>query len=210
MRAVNNPTVFLVRHGKTEFNQDSDAESRLKGTKFDLPLTAEGHEEAKKAASVLADYPIADVKHSDMLRASQTARHISDAVGVESTKDTHFDPWDVGYLSGHTRADAERRIEYYINHPDKAVPEGEPYGDWHSEYEQGLTKEMKLSEGHPGKARVVVSHSCNAMATKAIVRGDDPQFYGEGGEKPGHITKLEKRGGQWQMSNMEIPDAVSV
>ncbi len=68
---------------------------------------------------------------------------------------------------------------------------------------------MKKAEQQPDKARVVVSHSCNAMANKSIVRGDDPQFYGEGGEKPGHVVKLEKRGGQWKMSDVDMAGAVS-
>ena len=96
MREINNPTVFLVRHGKTEFNKGNDEESRLKGTKFDLPLTDEGHEEAKKAAATIAGYPIASVRHSEMQRSAQTAKHIEDATGQKSTTDQHFDPWDVG------------------------------------------------------------------------------------------------------------------
>ncbi len=70
-RELNGPTVLFVRHGKTAFNQDTDSESRLKGTKYDLPLTDEGHEEAKKAAGVVSQYPVGSIRHSDMQRASQ-------------------------------------------------------------------------------------------------------------------------------------------
>jgi probable phosphoglycerate mutase len=204
MPTVNEPTVFLLRHGATSFNKSGDSESRLKGTTYDLPLTDEGHEEAKKAAQHVAQYPIASVKHSGMQRSAQTAQHIEDATGVKSQADDSLDPWDVGYLAGHTREDAQRRLEYYIHNAHKPVPEGESYSDWHDRYASGLASELKSAEKDPTKARVLVSHSCNAMATKSVIKGTDPEFYGESGEKPGGIVKLQKKGGQWKMSDVDL------
>jgi len=200
---IHEPTVFLVRHGKTEFNNGDN--SRLKGTEYDLPLTDEGHDEAGRAAEYLSDYPISSIHSSDMRRATETAGHISRSTGVPVSKDSRFDPWDVGYLAGHKRTDAQDRIEYYIKHPDKTVPEGEPYQDWHDRYEGGLLSEMKAAEKEPDKARVVVSHSCNAMAARAIVKGDDPEFYGEHSENPGGVIRIRKTGGQWRMTDVDLP-----
>ena len=205
---LHEPTVLLIRHGATKFNSDSDSESKLKGTRFDLPLTDEGHEEAERVAQWLKDVPVASIKHSDMLRSSQTAAHLEKAVGQKSEAVKWLDPWDVGYLSGHTREDAKRRLEYYIRNAFKTVPEGEAYQDWVDDYEQGLIRELKAAEKEHNsptyKARVIVSHSCNAMATDSIIKGDNPKFYGEQGEKPGGVVKLSKKAGKWRMADVDM------
>jgi broad specificity phosphatase PhoE len=197
-----------VRHGKTSFNKGNDEESRLKGTEYDLPLTEEGHAEAERVAQFIAQFPIASLHHSDMLRSQQTAKHIEDVIGVKSFPDVRFDPWDVGYLSGHTRASAKDRIEYYIRNASKVVPEGESYQDFFDTFESGLLAEMKASEKEHNsptyKARVVVSHSCNSMATDAIVNGDDPKFHSENIEQPGSVRKLSKKAGKWNMADVDL------
>lgn len=203
MTELNNPTVLVVRHGATSFNQGTDAKSRLKGTTYDLPLTDKGHEEAKRAADTVSKYPVGSVRHSAMLRSSQTARHVEDATGVKSEQDDGLDPWDIGYMAGLTREDAKRRVEYYIRNPHKVVPEGQSYGSWYDKYDSTLAREMRQAESTPLKARVLVTHSCNAAATPAIIEGAEPQFHSEQLEAPGAITKLEKRGGKWRMSALD-------
>ena len=173
-----------------------------------MPLTEEGHDEAKKAAGAVSQYPVGSIRHSDMQRASQAAQHIEHATGPKSQADKSLDPWDVGFFPV-TRANMLNEESSTTLSTQAKMPEGEAYGDWHSKYEDGLTCEIKKAAQQPDKARVVVSHSCNAMAKKSIVRGEDPQFYGEGGEKPGHVVKLEKRGGQWKMSDVDMAGAVS-
>jgi len=209
MQELRDPTVFVVRHGATRFNSDSDEESRLKGTKFDLPLTDEGHEEAEVAAQWISQFDIGDLKHSDMLRSTETTRHIEKATGAKSEKAEGLDPWDVGYLSGHTRADAQRHIEYYIRNASKAVPEGEPYQDFFDAYADALAAELKAAERDHNsptfKPHVLVTHSCNVMATQAIIDGQDPKFHSEtAGEKPGQITKLSKKAGKWKMADVDL------
>lgn len=204
MREIREPTVFIVRHGKTEFNLPGD-ESRLKGLKYDLPLTDKGHEEAESAAKHLAQFPIASLKSSLMLRAKQTARPIAKATGTEEAGESALDPWDVGYLSGQKRQDAKRRIEYYLQNDFKTVPGGERYRDWYERYADFLASELKKAGADPNKARILVTHSCNAMATKSAIRGTEPEFYGEHSEAPGGIIRLSKQGGQWRM-NVEDQD----
>lgn len=212
--------MLLVRHGKTAFNQGSDEKSRLKGTTFDLPLTDEGHKEAERVANVVSQLPVGAIRHSGMLRSVETAKHIEQATGKQSTEDDGLDPWDVGYLAGHTRAMAKRRIEYYIRNPHKAVPDGTSYDKFFSAYEASLARELKEAEKliqytpiirgqhFPDivaryLARVLVTHSCNAAATSAILEGGEPEFHSENLEMPGGILKLEQRGGKWHMEEME-------
>lgn len=205
MEEIKRPTVFLCRHGATSFNGNSDSESRLKGTKFDLPITDEGRGEAKKTAKFLAAYPIGSLMHSAMLRSEQTADEIEKAVKVESIEQEALDPWDVGYLSGHTKEDAKARIEYYIKNGHKPIPEGESYEEWFSRFENALVQAMRQAEKEPDKAHVRVSHSCGVMAARSIVNGEPHQFYGEGNtEAPGAVMLIEKRGGRWRMKDTDM------
>jgi broad specificity phosphatase PhoE len=213
MRELREPTIFIIRHGATSFNQGSDSTSRLKGTRFDLPLTDEGHEQAKKAGEYLSQFPIESVQHSDLLRSSQTARHIEQATGKKSSVNDALDPWDVGYLSGHTRESARARIEYYIKHPDKVVPEGQSYNEFYDPWDKSLAKDMRLAEkAHNSptfNALVRVTHSCNVAALPSVLDQSEPKFHSETGEKPGGIIKIHKRGGHWHMSDVDIAQADS-
>lgn len=176
----------------------------MKGTTYDLPLTDEGHGDAQRAADYLGQLNIGSVKHSKMLRAEQTAKHVSGATGIDSRPAGFLDPLDVGYLAGQRRADAQRRIEYYIRNPHKQIPDGESYGEWHNRFADGLTSELKAAEREPAKARVLVTHSCNAMASKSVVEGEEPEFYGEHSEEPGGVKKLQKTGGRWRVSDVRL------
>lgn len=201
-REVNVPTGFLVRHGKTKFNM-STGQSRLKGIKFDLPLTDEGRGEAKDAGKFLSEYPIGEIQHSPMQRAAQTAEEISKATDVDSKEAAPLDPWDVGYLSGQKRVDAKRRIEYYIRNPHKEIPEGEPYEDWFGRYSAFLEKWLAGLAGKEESIPVIVTHSCNLMAARTIIKGEEPQFYDENLEPVGGIMRVQKKGGRFILENVD-------
>jgi len=72
-------SVYFVRHGESVWN----VENKICG-QTDSPLTEKGHEQAIKTAeeikklNIRADYIIA----SPLLRASETARHISEITGI--------------------------------------------------------------------------------------------------------------------------------
>lgn len=198
-RPIDKPTVFLTRHGKTAFNKGGE-EDRLKGTKYDLPLTSEGQQEAAKDAGILSKYPIASIEHSPMKRAKQTAALIASATGVPSNSNVALDPWDVGFMSGMKRGSAHALVSHYIDHPKATPRDGEPYGDWFDVFGDALASKMKEAEKTPGKAHVIVTHSCGLLAADAIIHGDDPQPHTDGSmPAPGRIVPLVKSGGKWRM-----------
>jgi len=61
--------VYLVRHGETDWN----AEGRIQGGGYDVPLNANGRDQAQKAAVVLAGIPLDVVASSSLSRAKETA-----------------------------------------------------------------------------------------------------------------------------------------
>src|SRR5215471_3245419 len=124
------PTLLLVEHGSTDYTNEDPSQDRIHGTKFDLPLTWEGHRQSAAVSERLAPFDIASLRTSPQKRAQETAAHIGEAIDREPEVDEGLKPLDSGYLSGMTHAAAKRRIEYYVRNPDKQIPGGQRYGDW--------------------------------------------------------------------------------
>ena len=135
-------------------------------------------------------------------------KHLEKKVGIESKAVEWLDPWDVGFLAGWTREAARNFIEYFIRNAFKSVRDGENYGGWFDDFTDGLVAELKAAEkSHSSpiyKAHVLVTHSCNAMATKAVINGNEPKFHSEQGEKPSGLIKLSKKAGKWRMADVDL------
>src|SRR2546425_9010715 len=76
------PTVYLVRHGKTDWNSEQASPERFRAH-ADVPLNAEGKAQAKKLASQLSNKGISDVFSSDLSRAKDTAMAIAHAAHAD-------------------------------------------------------------------------------------------------------------------------------
>ncbi len=100
--------VLLIRHGETTWNRDG----RWQGHS-DVPLSPEGYEQAARLAEHLRiEYAepraIRTIYSSDLQRASETARTVGEALGIEIVSDPQWREIDVGRWSGLLRADIER------------------------------------------------------------------------------------------------------
>lgn len=205
MRQVDRPTVLVIRHPATSFNRPDDpAQDRLKGTAIDLPLTDDGHAEAERIAKHVAEYPVGSIEHSKMLRTAQTAKHIEDATGVKSKEAAGLDPMDVGVMSGMRRDKAAEWLRYYIEHPEKQIPEGGKVGDWHEGWSDWLAGALTRAERDPKKIHIGVAHSCNAVNVDSALRDEPVKFHGSDAPPPGSMTKISKHGGHWRMSEEEM------
>ena len=196
---MNQPTVFLARHGKTSMNT-GDGNDRLKGTRIDLPLTSEGKKQAERDAEKLAQFDIASIKHSPLKRSSETARIVSDRVGIKSDSADGLHPWDVGFMSGQKRDAFEPLIRWFIEHPDQPVRDGESYRDFFDTFGRELARELAAANRQPEKARVLVSHSCGLLAAEAILKGDEPKPHVGDMPGTGRIMRISKANGKWKIS----------
>ena len=97
-------TVFLVRHGATEWNIHKRAQGQA-----DVPLTDKGRLQALDAARQLAGFPIEAVYSSDLQRAFDTAQAIAHSHGLEVVKDPRLREIDQGEWTGLPVAEIERR-----------------------------------------------------------------------------------------------------
>ena len=61
--------IYLLRHGETDWN----AQGRIQGGGFDIPLNENGRNQACAVSSALDDIPLSVIASSDLSRASETA-----------------------------------------------------------------------------------------------------------------------------------------
>lgn len=191
------PTVLLARHGKTRFNTGNPDTDRAKGV-LDLPLTSEGHAQAASDAKKLAQVKVAEIHHSPLKRSAQTADHFASKTGAKLVANADLNPWDIGYLGGQLRKDIADRVDYYIAHKNRPVPDGEPYGDFWKRITSAFASILKRAEGLGDQAVVVVGHSDGIEAITAWLDGSLPEAATATNDiTPGSILKFEKRGGKW-------------
>ena len=116
--------LVLLRHGRTEWNHVRRAQGHAP-----VPLDEVGHQQAKRAAVLLAELQPSRLWSSDLERAAQTARHVADVVGLEVELDPRLREYDVGVRSGLTTAEFEERHprEYaaWLAHDESLLVEGE-------------------------------------------------------------------------------------
>lgn len=104
--------VWLIRHGETVWN----AEGRFQG-QLDVPLSPKGVGQAFRAAERIraTSMKFDALYSSDLARAKETARPISQAVGLEARFDTRIREIDAGDLQGLLRPEIEARFPSFFS-----------------------------------------------------------------------------------------------
>jgi broad specificity phosphatase PhoE len=91
---------YLVRHGESAWN----AENRLCG-RSDVPLSEAGRRQAECVAERLKATPFEAFYSSPLVRALETARLISESVGLDPVVDPRLVELDYGQWEGETMAE---------------------------------------------------------------------------------------------------------
>lgn len=97
------PQLLVIRHGETEWSSTGRHTGRT-----DIPLTDQGRDEARAAASTLADWSIDHVFTSPLVRATETAELV-DLAPVTIVDDSLVE-WDYGVYEGERTADTRQKI----------------------------------------------------------------------------------------------------
>lgn len=92
-------TVYLVRHGETEWNRAG----RCQGV-TDIPLTEKGIQQAQAVAQVFASQRLSCILSSPLQRAQETANRIATPHGLACETVPGLQEWDQGELEGLTGA----------------------------------------------------------------------------------------------------------
>jgi broad specificity phosphatase PhoE len=160
-------TIFLVRHGATEWNIDKRAQGHA-----DIDLNAEGHRQAVSAAQELSHLEIDAVYSSDLKRATDTAAPIASAHGLEVKTDKRFREIDQGDWEGLTVD------EIMAKWPDLWGParhyNARPGGESPQQVrDRSLEALRDVVAAHPDRSVVVVSHGGTIRWLSAEALGYD-------------------------------------
>lgn len=148
--------ICLVRHGETAWN----AEQRLQGHE-DIALNAKGLAQAQAIAAALASCEFSAIYHSDLQRATATARTIASQrpaplIAEAALRERHF-----GILQGITREQAEQRYPglyaaLRTHNPAMTPPgEGESLNAFATRIHDAL---HAIAARHLGETILIVSH----------------------------------------------------
>ncbi|CAH0443866.1 Phosphoserine phosphatase 1 [Ralstonia syzygii subsp. syzygii] len=147
--------VVLVRHGETDWNR----ERRLQG-QLDVPLNAQGREQAAQLGRALAREPFDAIYASDLSRAKETAQALASEVGKAVHDDAGLRERCYGAFEGLTYAEVAERhpadFEAWQNRvPEFARPGGETLTVFHA---RAVEAALRLIRRHPGERIALVSH----------------------------------------------------
>jgi broad specificity phosphatase PhoE len=188
--------VWIVRHGETKMNNDSDrSEDRIRGWS-DVPLTDEGRETASAAGKQLKSAGIEIIFTSDLVRAEETAKIIGRIVGLAPITTKKLRPWDLGELTGATTKTALPKIAQYVcDTPDKPVPQGESFNSFCARAFEGLADCLSRANGR--KLLIVTHHRVERLLEAWDVAGQpsdhhiDIKTFLDKGDPPGHVESLK-------------------
>jgi probable phosphoglycerate mutase len=148
--------LYLIRHGQSAGN----AEGRF-GGHGTTPLSAKGILQAEATARLLAEEGVSAIYSSDLDRAVQTAKPLSDLSGIPVVLNKAFRERHVGVLEGLTFDESKERypndylalVRRNVNH---VITEGESYRD----LLHRVTRELwNILRQHQGERIAIFSHT---------------------------------------------------
>ncbi len=169
-------TIYLVRHGETEWNR----EGRMQGH-LDSPLTRRGEEQVRRVAALLAELAGEPAHHivtaSPLGRTRRTAEIVCEALGLDPA-DCRIDAllieitlgeWDGMTRKEITAVDAETWRRYRNDHWNFVPPGGESYSMMAGRARRWLAAATALPD------LIVVSHGAFGRVLRGIYTGLDPE-----------------------------------
>lgn len=107
--------VYFTRHGQTIWN----VENKICGA-TDIALTELGHQQAEELGKAIKaqQLPIDEILYSPLIRAAETARHISEMTGVPMREEVRLKEQNFGKYEATARNGAEFQMAktHFIDH----------------------------------------------------------------------------------------------
>jgi probable phosphoglycerate mutase len=146
---------IIIRHGQTQWNIAGIRQGHL-----DSPLTEKGVAQSKALGQRLVRENFTALYSSDLGRAVETARMISDVTGHEIYTDARLRERHLGIFQGLNGEEIKARYpdEYRLHRsfgPDYVIPGGESV---RQQVERNVTFLNSLAQKHVGETIVVVTH----------------------------------------------------
>jgi len=164
MRSPRPRTIYIARHGETDWNRRGRFQGRT-----DIPLNDAGRAQARALAERLASLQIGAVAASDLLRARQTAEIVAETLAVPLV---HIEPdlreRGYGVFEGLTREECvERYPEAWNAFPRAEPPLAEPRSEVVQRFTRGMIRIVETVAVERPRL-LVVSHGA---AMRAFLEG---------------------------------------
>jgi len=165
---------YLLRHGETKWN----AENRICG-RSDVPLSEAGRRQAKRLAERLRPIAFDALYSSPLKRAVDTARFISERIGLKPLVDHRLVELDYGQWEGKTLAEIRKNdpkaLRAWEADPGRVAPPG---GESGLEVQQRVMPFLDSLAAKHRKGRVaVVLHKTVCRLAICHVLGMSPSDY---------------------------------
>lgn len=189
-------TIQMTRHGATAMNKADASEDRIRGH-VDIPLSEEGRQEAYKLARKMRKNPPDYIVSSDLSRALETARIISEVTGVPIVEVSRgYRPWDVGKYTGELSEVVVPVLkEYLATDPEREVPGGESFCQFRDRFLATLAAALRQN---PTGTIAVVAHHRNERVLFAWREAGYPEdgnvdidTFAEKGEATGSCQEIK-------------------
>ncbi|MCH3922517.1 histidine phosphatase family protein [Limosilactobacillus sp.] len=159
--------VYLIRHGKTEWN----LQSRYQGAHGDSPLLESSYHEIEQLAESLRPVPIAHVYASPLKRARVTAQRLIDNINrpIPLTLDSRLAEFNLGKMEGmhfdEVAAKWPAALDNFRHHPDKYDAQLIESESFQEVIARVGTAIKEFCRNHSNDNIVVVSHGAALNAT---------------------------------------------
>jgi broad specificity phosphatase PhoE len=172
MRAALSKTVFLARHGQTEWNLEGRKQGQL-----DSPLTPAGLAQAEQLGENLAGLGIERIVTSPLGRARKTAEIAAGRIGVEVKVIDELAEMHHGTFAGRTSTELSGDAHWRRRADDKygwRFPQGESYADLDARAGLALKRVRELGPGpvlvvsHEMIGRMLVKNLCGLTEEAAL------------------------------------------
>lgn len=167
--------LYVIRHGTTTMN----VQNRYRGRR-DVPLDAQGYQDAVNAARCLSKAGLTAVYTGPMRRTIATAQIIADEARVPDLRILHgLNNVDYGLWEGLTADEAAQvdpeAFACYRNRPSRAAC---PLGERLSEAADRMIAALRLiGDRHPGETVAAVTHAVMIRLAVAKLHGVDDESW---------------------------------
>lgn len=148
-------TLYLVRHGETEWNRKGILQGQLNSS-----LTAEGIERTYAFQKEITQLNPDVIYSSHQDRALKTAEILTEKLNREIHIEPQVSEMNFGVFQGCSWDHIEREMkdlydEYRADDPDFIIPDGESHNDFHNRVSEAL---FRIAEENKGKKVLIISH----------------------------------------------------
>lgn len=193
---VDQCNIILVRHGTTTMN----VSNRYRGRR-DVPLDAQGYQDAVDAARALSDAGLAAVYTGPLRRTIATAQIIADEALVPDLRILHglnnldYGAWE-GMTSGEAAVHDPVAFELYRTSPSRAAC---PLGERLTAAQERMTAAIQLiGERHRGETVAAVTHAVMIrLAVVSLTHVEGEQWRIPVGR--GSLTRMSVRRGKLEL-----------